>query len=218
MRPTLLLDLDGTLVDSAPDLTAALNRLMEARDLAPFTVAETTTMVGDGVGRLIERAFASRGRPMEAATVSVYTADYAANSVVATRLYPGVATTLEALRAGSWRLAVCTNKLEGLARGLLEALGIGGFFAAIGGGDSFPARKPDPAHLLATLRAAGGEPGRAVMAGDHRNDVLGAHGAGMACVFAAWGYGTEEMGAEADAVAARFTDLPAILDRLMGRD
>lgn len=218
MRPTLLLDLDGTLIDSAPDLTAALNRLMEARELAPFTLADTTAMIGDGVGRLIERAFAARGRAMEAGATEAFSADYAAHSMVATRLYPGVAATLGVLRGAGWRLAVCTNKLEAPARALLEAFGLGGFFAAIGGGDSFPARKPDPAHLLATLRAAGGEAGRAVMAGDHRNDVRGAHGAGMACVFAAWGYGTAEMGAEADAVAARFSDLAAILDRLVGRD
>ena len=215
MRPTLLLDLDGTLINSAPDLTAALNRLMAARGLAPFTLAETTAMIGDGVGRLIERAFAARGRGVERADVAAFSADYAAHSRVATRLYPGVEATLAALRDGGWLMAVCTNKLEAPARALLEAFGLGGFFSAVGGGDSFPARKPDPAHLLATLRAAGGEAGRAVMAGDHVNDVRGAHGAGMACVFAAWGYGTVEMGAEADAVAARFADLPPIVGQLV---
>ncbi|MEO9190197.1 MAG: HAD family hydrolase, partial [Acetobacteraceae bacterium] len=87
MRLTLLLDLDGTLIDSAPDLTAALNRLMEARELAPFTLAETTAMIGDGVGRLIERAFAARGRAMEEGAVEALSADYAAHCMVATRLY-----------------------------------------------------------------------------------------------------------------------------------
>jgi len=215
MRATLLLDLDGTLIDSAPDLAAALNRLMAARGLAPFTLAETKAMIGDGVARLIERAFAARGRGFGRADVEAFSADYAAHSMEATRLYPGVEATLAALRDGGWGLAVCTNKLEAPARALLEAFGLGGFFAAIGGGDSFPVRKPDPAHLLATLRAAGGEAGRAVMAGDHRNDVRGAHGAGMACVFAAWGYGTPEMAEEADAVAARFADLPEIAGRLV---
>lgn len=215
MRATLLLDLDGTLIDSAPDLAAALNRLMASRELAPFTLTETKAMIGDGVRRLMERAFAARGRGLDPADVEAFSTDYAAHSMVATQLYPGVKSTLAALRDGGWRMAVCTNKLEAPARALLEAFGLGGVFAAIGGGDSFPVRKPDPAHLLATLRAAGGDAGRAVMAGDHRNDVLAAHGAGMGCVFAAWGYGTPAMAEEADAVAARFADLPGIAGRLV---
>jgi phosphoglycolate phosphatase len=215
MPPTLLLDLDGTLVDSAPDLAAALNRLMAIRGLQPFTVAETARMTGDGIPRLVERALAARGCAKDAGAVAAYTADYTRNCAKATRPYPGVAATLDALRAAGWRLAVCTNKLEAPARGLLATLGLAGMFAAIGGGDSFPVRKPDPAHLLATLRAAGGTPGCAVMAGDHRNDVLAAHGAGLPCVFAAWGYGAPEMGADADAVATRFPDLPVIAARLL---
>lgn len=215
--PTLLLDLDGTLADSAPDLMAALNRTMASRGLAPFSVAETTAMIGDGVRRLVERAFAARGRPLEAAALDSFIADYASHSAVTTRLYPGVAATLRDLHGRGWRLAICTNKLEAPARALLDTLGIGGLFAAVGGGDSFPVRKPDSAHLLATLHAAGGAVERAVMAGDHRNDIRAAHGAGLPCVFAGWGYGTAEMAAEADAVAARFVDLPAIAERLLGR-
>lgn len=212
---TLLLDLDGTLANSAPDLTAALNRTMAGRGLAPFSLSETTAMIGDGVRRLVERAFAARGRPMEEEALDAFIADYASHSADATRLYPDVAATLRNLHARGWRLAVCTNKLESPARDLLDALGIGGLFAAIGGGDSFPVRKPDPAHLLATLRAAGGVADRAVMAGDHRNDVRAAHGAGLPCVFAGWGYGTAAMAAEADAVAEHFTDLPVIAERLL---
>ncbi len=215
MPPTLLLDLDGTLVDSAPDLASALNRLMAGRGLEPFTIAETAAMLGDGVRRLVERAFAARGRAADAEAIAAFTADYARHCAVATRPYPGVPAVLGGLRAEGWRLAVCTNKLEGLARALLAAVGLAELFAAVGGGDSFPVRKPDPAHLLATLRAAGGVPGRAVMVGDHRNDVLAARGAGLPCVFAAWGYGTPEMGADADAVAARFADLPAMAGGLL---
>ncbi len=215
MAPTLLLDLDGTLVDSAPDLAAALNRLMATRRLDPFTVAETAAMTGDGMQRLVERAFTARGCAADATALAAFTADYARNCAVATQLFPGVPAALATLRAEGWCLAVCTNKLEAPARALLAALGLDQAFVAIGGGDSFPARKPDPAHLLATLRAARGAPDRAVMAGDHRNDVLAAHGAGIACVFAAWGYGNPEMAAGADAVAARFADLPAIVVRLL---
>jgi phosphoglycolate phosphatase len=215
-KPTLLMDLDGTLIDSAPDLAAALNRLMAMRGLPPFTQAETAAMVGDGLRPLVERAFAARGRMPEERDVASFTEDYARNCAVATHPFPGVTRTLGALRQAGWRLAVCTNKLEDPARRLLSALRLAGLFDALGGGDSFPVRKPDPAHLLATLSASGGTPERAVMAGDHRNDVLAAHGAGLPCIFAAWGYGTAEMAAEADAVAARFADLPEAAARLLG--
>lgn len=215
LRPTLLLDLDGTLVDSVPDLAAALNRLMAARDLAPFTEADTATMVGDGVARLVGRAFAARGQTADAAAIAAYAADYGAHYAVASRLYPGVPDTLAALEAGGWRLAVCTNKPEVPARALLAALGIGGRFAAIGGGDSFPVRKPDPAHLLATLAAAGGDPGAAVMAGDHANDLAAARAAGLPGIFAAWGYGAPGTGGAARAVARSFAELPALAGELL---
>ncbi len=215
MAPTLLLDLDGTIVDSVPDLAAALNRLMRSRGLAPFSEVETARLVGDGVERLVERAFAARAAAADGRAIDAYVADYGANYAVATRLYPDVAGTLRAMRASGWRLAVCTNKLERPARALLASLGLAGLFAAIGGGDSFPARKPDPAHLLATLLAAGGEPAQSVMTGDHRNDVAAAHGAGLPCIFAAWGYGAPEIGRDADATARSFRDVPAIAQRLL---
>jgi phosphoglycolate phosphatase len=215
VRPTLLLDLDGTLIDSAPDLTAALNRLMAQRGLATFTRAETASMVGDGVQRLVERAFAARGRVPDEQDVASFAADYSRNCAIATHPYPEVTETLRGLRRTGWRLAVCTNKLEAPSRYVLAAFRLAELFDAIGGGDSFPVRKPDPAHLLATLRVAGGAPERAVMVGDHRNDVLAAHGAGLPCIFARWGYGTVEMQAEADAAAARFADLPEMAARLL---
>jgi hypothetical protein len=109
---TLLLDLDGTLIDTVPDLLAALNRLMHLRGLAGFTAAQTAAMVGDGVARLVERACAARGRAAQAADVAVFSADYAAHTVEASRPFPGVVDTLRLLKAEGWRLAVCTNKPE----------------------------------------------------------------------------------------------------------
>ena len=215
MPKCLLLDLDGTLVDSVPDLAAALNRLMDARGLAPFSPTETARMVGDGVERLVQRAFASRGQTPSAEDIAAYVADYGANYAVATRLYPGVEVTLRAMRADGWRLAVCTNKLERPARALLDAMKIGDLFGAIGGGDSFPVRKPDPAHLLATLERAGGVIQSSVMAGDHANDVKSARGAGIPCIFAGWGYGTPDMARGAAAVARSFPDLPGLASALL---
>jgi phosphoglycolate phosphatase len=214
---TLLLDLDGTLVDSVPDLAASLNRLMAARGLARFSDAETAAMVGDGARRLVERAFAARGRAADEGAVEAFLADYGAHLAADTRAYPGVEATLRAMTEAGWQLAVCTNKPEAMARTLLAALGLADLFRAIGGGDSFATRKPDPAHLLATLRAAGGTPQRAVMAGDHANDVLAATGAGLPCIFAGWGYGPPAMARGAAAVAERFADLPPIAARLLAR-
>lgn len=216
MGPTLLLDLDGTLVDTVPDLAAALNRLMASRALPPFTWPETAAMVGDGVAKLVERAFAARGLVPDAAAVADFSADYAAHAAVASRLFPGVAETLAALVGEGWLLAVCTNKPEGAARALLDAMGLTRLLAAIGGGDSFPVRKPDPAHLLATLRLAGGAVERAVMAGDHANDVAAARGAGLPCIFAAWGYGPPAMAEGATAVAEDVPAMAALARRLVG--
>jgi phosphoglycolate phosphatase len=204
---TLLIDLDGTLVHTVPDLTSALNRLMAARGLAGFTQPETARMVGDGVARLVVRAFAARGRTPDADAVADYVTDYGAHAAVESRPYPGVSSGLRQLAQEGWRMGVCTNKPEAAARSLLAALGLAGWFDAIGGGDSYPVRKPDPGHLLATLAAAAGCRERAVMAGDHANDVAAASGAGIPCIFAAWGYGASTMSAGATAVAQDFAAL-----------
>jgi phosphoglycolate phosphatase len=189
MKPLAVFDLDGTLVDSAPDLHAALDRLIEARGLPPFSRAEVVGMIGDGAKVLVERALAARQQPFDAAALDRFLADYTAHSAVETRLFPGIEAALGTLAQDGWRMAVCTNKPVGPARDLLGALGLLDRFAAIGGGDSFPVRKPDPAHLLATIEQAGGMGAGAVMIGDHRNDVAAARGAGIPCIFVGWGYG-----------------------------
>jgi len=215
VRPTLLLDLDGTLVDSVPDLLASVNRLMAARGLEPFAAPDLTRMVGDGAPALVAKAMQARGREATRGDLDAFLADYMAHSADQTRLFPDVSGTLRVLRDEGWRLAVCTNKPEAPARKLLAALGVLPLFDAIGGGDSFPVRKPDPAHLLATLGAAGGNPAASVMVGDHRNDVLAATGAGLPCIFALWGYGPADMGAGAAATAARFADVPRVAAGLL---
>lgn len=214
MTRTLLLDLDGTLVDSAPDLAASLNRVL-APASAPFTPTEIAPMIGDGAAMLARRALAARGLPDDPDMVRRFTEDYGAHAAELTRPYPGVLEGLRALTAAGWQLAVCTNKPEAAARTLLAALGLLEMLAAVGGGDSFPVRKPDPEHMLATLRLAGGEPGAAVAVGDHRNDVAAARGAGVPCIFAAWGYGGPEMAEGAAAVARDFAEARASAERLL---
>ena len=213
MNRIAVFDLDGTLLDSAPDIHAAINRVLERRGLAPYALAEVKRMIGDGTKVLVERALAGRGLGFDAACHAEFVADDAISQARLTRPFEGIAEVLAGLEAAGWRLAVCTNKPEGPARGLLDSLGLAGRFAAIGGGDSFPVRKPDPAHLHATLAAAGGDTAGAVMIGDHRNDVQAAAGAGVPCIFAAWGYGPVEM-ADGAPVAQRPADLPGLIAAL----
>lgn len=203
-------DLDGTLVDSAPDIHAALDRLMAAKRLPGFARAEVVGMIGDGVRVLLERAYAARGLLLDEAGFECFMADYGANAAVLTRAFDGIPELLGVLRDAGWQLAVCTNKPEGAARSLLTGLGLDRHFSALGGGDSFPMRKPDPGHLRATLAAAGAVPEQAVMIGDHANDILAAQGAGVRAIFAGWGYGPLSMAGDAP-IAVDVAALRALL-------
>jgi phosphoglycolate phosphatase len=187
---------------------------MSSRGLATFDFPSTAAMVGDGVARLVEKAFAARGKAPDADAVAEFSQDYAAHAAVDSRLFPDVMETLRDLIGEGWRLAVCTNKPQAAARSLLDALGLTPLMAAVGGGDSFPVRKPNPAHLLATLAAAGGDAGRALMVGDHANDVVASKGAGLPSIFAAWGYGPMAMAEGATAVARDMAEMAAIAGRL----
>ena len=215
MARTLLLDLDGTLVDTVPDLAAALNRLMRGRGLADFTREQVAGMVGDGVAVLTARAFAAHGRQPDETAVAELSADYTAHVAIESRLYPEVLPVLGGLARQGWRLAVCTNKPERAAVALLRAMGVLPLLCAVGGGDSFPARKPDPAHLLGTLARAAGRVDAALMLGDHHNDVVAARRAGVACVFAGWGYGSPGMADGGTVIARDITEAAAIANRLL---
>jgi phosphoglycolate phosphatase len=215
MEPTLLLDLDGTLVDTVPDLLASLNRLMASHGLPALSATEVVPMIGDGAAVLVRRAMAARGQDATPTDQQTLLADYTANVADGSRLFPGVEPTLRAMAADGWRLAVCTNKPVLASRELLATLGVLDLFAAVGGGDSYRTRKPDPKHLLSTLADAGGRADAAVMVGDHHNDVQAALGAGVPCIFAAWGYGAAP--AEVAATAATFPEVARLARELLGR-
>jgi len=173
-------------------------------------------MVGDGSERLLAKAFAARRAEPDSRALTDLVDDYAANATVATRLFPGVREALEHLSGAGWLLAVCTNKLTAPARTVLDALDVLPMFAAVSGADSVPARKPDPAHLRATLRAAGGVPERAVMLGDHANDINAALAASIPAIFAGWGYGPPAMAGGAAAVAHQAAEVPVLAACLVG--
>ena len=212
---TLVFDLDGTLVDSVPDLADAARRMLARRGLAAVSDAQVTAMVGDGVAALVRRIFAHHGHAPDEAAQAEFLADYTAHATDRTLPYPGVPDGLARLHAAGWRLAVCTNKPEAPARQLLAGLGLLDRFAAVTGGDSFATRKPDPDPVRRTLALAGGEPARAVMVGDNAHDIAAGRGAGLRTIHAAWGYGTPAMAAQADAVAASFDEVERLADALV---
>ena len=212
---TLVFDLDGTLTDSVPDIAGAVNRTLAARNLPPLSIPDVALMVGDGLQPLIDRAFAAAGGVADERAGPDYLADYESRVAEATKLYPGAKDALDRLRAQGWTLAVCTNKPEHAAHLLLSALDVADCFAAIGGGDSFVAMKPDPRHLLGTIEAAGGSTERALMVGAHSNDMNAARGSGVRAVFAGWGYGRPGMEDGAVAIAQNFPDLVRIAENLL---
>lgn len=190
--PTVVFDLDGTLIDTAPDLVASLNHTISAHGLAPVTFEDLTHLVGHGARAMIERAFRLRGNPLDEAElpdmVDRFVDHYLANMPGESRPYPGLEAALDRLREAGIVLAVCTNKMESLARPLIDGLNLGDYFAAITGGDTFPVRKPDPAHLNGTVDLAGGDIRQTVMVGDSLNDLKVAVNAGVPSIGVPFGY------------------------------
>jgi phosphoglycolate phosphatase len=220
--PALAFDLDGTLVDSAPDITTAVNRLLGELGLPPLTIAAVRRLVGDGIAVLLGRALATAGAVVEDSRLPEiherYRELYVATATVETRPYPGVLETLARLKAEGHRMVVCTNKVQRSSLVVLEALDLLRFFDGVLGGDQVPARKPDPAHLRAALALAGAADGPAVMIGDGINDVKAAHAAGWPCLLYPSGYGEhppEALGAEL--ILGKFGEIPAALAKVAPR-
>lgn len=218
-RGTVIFDLDGTLVDSAPDLADTLDLVMAERGLAPFGLEGTRALIGHGIPALVRGAFARRGLAPGGAELDAATARfleiYMGRLSARTRPYPGAAEAVARLAAAGWRLAVATNKREAAARAILGDLGLLPAFAVVAGPDTFGAAKPDPAHLLGCLPQGGGP---AVAVGDSAVDVAAARAAGLPVVAVAWGYAggpAEALGA--DALARNFEEVPALVERLAAR-
>ncbi|MET3612928.1 phosphoglycolate phosphatase [Rhizobium aquaticum] len=190
--PTVVFDLDGTLVDTAPDLMAGLNHVLAIDGIEPVHYDDMTFLVGQGARAMIERGFALRGRPLAeerlGALLDIFIRHYLDDMPGKSQPYAGVVRSLETLKAEGFRLAVCTNKLEKLALPLLKGLKLDTYFDAIAGGDTFPVRKPDAAHVLKTIERAGGEAAASVMVGDSVNDILAAQNAGIPAIAVPFGY------------------------------
>jgi phosphoglycolate phosphatase len=214
---TIVLDLDGTLVDSAPELAHALNVALVPMGRRTVHAEEVRAMIGDGVAVLTRKALAATGDvPDEHGFEEVLAAVRRAyDHVPASQLYPGVAETLKALHDTGYRLAVCTNKPEGPAHRLMGQLGLDHLIDALAGGDSYAVKKPDPGHIRGLLDALGATPGSAVMVGDSGNDARAARGAGTRFIAVSYGYCKEPVAdLGADAVISSFEHLPAAIRAL----
>jgi phosphoglycolate phosphatase len=213
MKLAVLFDLDGTLVDSVPDLAAAANTLLAELGRPALAEAAIAGMVGDGVGALVERALRASGAVVALTpAIARFGALYEADLTRLTRPYPGVPETLAALSAAGCPLAICTNKPLRATAAVLAGCGLAQFFPVVLGGDSLPVKKPDPAPLRAALDRLGAAAEGAVMVGDHRNDILAARAAGLRSIFARYGYGAATLGdIKPDEALDRFAELLPML-------
>lgn len=219
MSIAIVFDLDGTLIDSAPDVRAALNRLLAEEGRRSLTLPEVQELVGEGARPLIERAFAATGAAAEPeavpALIGRYLAHYRAHPADHTVVYGGVREELRRLSASGARLGICTNKPDGMTRIVLDALGLSGHFAAILGGD-FERRKPDGEHVRETLRRMEAEALPAVFVGDSATDVTAARNAGLPVVAVSYGYARmDPRSLAADRLISEFAHLGAAIGELL---
>jgi phosphoglycolate phosphatase len=196
-------DLDGTLVDSAPDLTSALNAVLDKRGFFTLSINEVRAMIGNGVPKLVERGFNAVGvrpNPMQLdELIAMFVKEYKACATDNTRPFPGVVEALQELHSMDIPMGVCTNKPEAFTRQILDGLGLSGYFSSVVGGDSTSARKPDPEPVLACLRGLASEPALSLMIGDSVHDIQAAHAAGVTIAVVPWGYRSapvEDLGAD----------------------
>lgn len=172
--PLLVFDLDGTLVETAPDLLGAIAAVLPRHGYSAPVDSRLRDAIGHGALHLIEAALARQNvklaKPALDAIFQDFLQHYEANIAVGSHLFPGITALLDRFASAGWAFAVCTNKKEHLSRLLLKELGVAERFAAICGGDTFPTCKPDPAHLTGTIAAAGGVPETSVLVGDSITD------------------------------------------------
>jgi phosphoglycolate phosphatase len=213
-------DLDGTLVDTAPDLIGTLNVILAEHGHAALPLAAARGIVGRGARAMLERGFAAAGETLAPARMDAlferFIDLYLGRIAQESQPYPGVIEALDELAAAGALLAVCTNKRTDLSLALLGALDLTRHFAAVVGPDRAPAAKPDPRHLLAAIEAAGGSPARAILVGDSQTDREAARAAGTPAVLVSYGY-TDIPAADLapEVLIHHFAELPAAARRLL---
>ncbi len=217
---TIAFDLDGTLVDSAPDLVGTLNRMLVEEGLPPVPMSSAQTLIGSGARALLVHGFEAAGAPVERAKSEElferFLIDYTAHIADGSHPFDGVVETLERLKTRGAILVVATNKRSDLSELLLDKLDLTRHFAAVVGPDRVSARKPSGAHLKEAVLKAGGDPARAVMVGDAAPDAEAAKDAGMPCILTTFGYTpvpVESLGG--DVLIDAFEDIEEAIDGLL---
>jgi phosphoglycolate phosphatase len=219
-RPTIAFDLDGTLVDTAPDLIGALNYLLGRAGLEPLGMQDVRMLVGRGARVMIERGFIMRGVTLPGTAVDrnfeEFLEFYDRHIADHSKLFPGVKEALDEIANKGARLVVCTNKPEKLSVKLLDLLGLASRFEVVAGADTFPMKKPHPGHLIRTVETAGGDMENALLVGDSNVDVATARAAGVPVVALTYGYSDVPAAQlNADRVLDHFRDVPAAVSALL---
>lgn len=189
----VIFDLDGTLIDSAPDLHSALNRLLEGEGRRPLDLREVVLMIGDGIAKLVERGYQATGDIPEDRTlkkrVEDFSSDYEKRATELTVVFPGVHAALDELASHQVDMGICTNKPQAATLEVLKHFGLDKYFKAVVGGDQLGGvRKPDARHLMAALDQLDLAPNDAVMVGDSPNDIAVATNAGVRSIAVSFGY------------------------------
>lgn len=189
---TVVFDLDGTLVDTAPDLAQSMNAVLAANGRGHVPLAEVRHMVGQGARVLMARAMEATGAPADGPLLDKlydqFLEHYLAHIADLSEPFPGMVAQLDLCRAAGYQMGICTNKPESASLLLLEELELTGYFSSIVGGDTLEVKKPDPEHIHETVRRAGGRAGHAVMVGDSANDIDAARAARVPVVAVSFGY------------------------------
>ena len=218
----IVFDLDGTLIDSVPDVRAALNRILAEDDRRPLSLDEIKSMIGHGATAIVVKALKATGPAGTAEYVADvlgrYLDTYSQRPTEHTVVYPGVVETLEHFKAGGVAMGICTNKPRAVTLPVLEALGLDRYFSAVTCGDSVAHPKPDGRHVLETLEMMNADPAAAALVGDSETDIEAALDAGIPSLAVAWGYclvPLESLGA--DAVIESFDELAAAVGQISNR-
>jgi phosphoglycolate phosphatase len=218
----LLFDLDGTLIDSAPDVCASVNRVLDTMGRSPITVTDTKNLVGFGARALVEKALEISGQPGSPEDIdfllSGFLDTYRRNPSEHTILFPGAREALERFTTAGIRMGICTNKPEATCFPVLEALDLRRYFAIVICGDTLDYRKPDPRHVYHTLDTMGAERNETAFIGDSEADIQAANNAGLPSVLVTFGYCHEPLDSlDANALIDHFDELDGALEILSGQ-
>ncbi|MEM7620697.1 MAG: HAD-IA family hydrolase [Pseudomonadota bacterium] len=217
---SILFDLDGTLIDTAPDLLNALNHTLAHADCSPVQREDINKLIGDGAKAMISAGLKMNDKTLsqneESHLLNVFLLYYRDNIAVSSKLFEGVIDCLISLKRQNAKLAVCTNKMQDLSVKLLKELNLSDYFETIVGADTLNVRKPHPGHILGTIDLVKGNSRRAIMIGDSINDIKAAQGANIPVVAVNFGYSAQPVETyQPDAIIEHYNTLIPTISKLL---